>query len=158
MVKHELFEVLPQGQVYKVFNESSCDISYEFLGFTEIYKNLSMIIPLHFTVVDLGCGYNAQCFYFSQHKRYVSVDAYKHEKFKCDNCDIYEKSIEDFIKDDIGQFNLDETFAICSYVPPWGGDNMAMVRAAFKCVFTYYPYGGGIDQFKIKEEYGKTEN
>lgn len=144
MVKHELLKVIPQSQQDEVFADDECDISYDFLGFTEIYKHLSMVIPEHFMVVDLGCAFNAQCFYFIDHRKYIAVDVSKCKKFKAHNCVIYEKSIENFIRDDMGQFDLDETFAICSYVPPWGGDNIEMVRQAFKNVFTYYPHGGMI--------------
>ena len=111
------------------------------MGFNDIYEILSKIIPEHFTIIDLGCGYNPQCFYFTKHKKYVAVDISDCEKFKSDNCVIYQKSIEDFIKEDISGLNLDETFAICSYVPMREA-NREMVRKAFKNLFIYYPHGG----------------
>lgn len=138
-----LFELLPKKQVERVLHQTDCDIDPEFMGFTDIYERLSEIIPRHFTIVDLGCAYNPQCFFFTEHKKYIAVDISDCEKFKSDNCLIYHKSIEDFIEQDISGLNLDETFAICSYVPPWGGDNGKMVRETFHNLFIYYPHGGG---------------
>ena len=137
---YSLLSLIPKEQIENVFNQRECDIDIEFLGFIDIYKKLSEIIPKHFTIVDLGCAYNPQCFYFKDHKKYIAVDISDCEKFKSENCEIYNKSIEDFIREDISGLNLDETFAICSYVPPWGGDNRKMVRESFKNQFVYYPH------------------
>ena len=135
--KSGLFHLLPKDQVERVFNQDTCDINSDFLGFTDIYEMLSKIIPKHFTIIDLGCAYNPQCFYFVKHKKYIAVDISDCEKFKSDNCDIYQKSIEDFIKEDISELNLDETFAICNYVT----NNSKIVRTTFKNLFIYYPHG-----------------
>jgi hypothetical protein len=142
MSNHKLLDLLPREQAEKVFHQKMCDIEPCFLGFVDIYERLSEIIPKHFTVIDLGCAYNPQCFFFQEHKQYISVDISDCEKFKSDNCTIYNESIEDFIKNRLIGFDLEETFAICSYVPPWGGDNIELVRKSFKNVFTYYPHGG----------------
>lgn len=136
------FEDLPTDQLDRVFGQELCDIDGEFFGFTDIYENLSKIIPKHFDVIDLGCAYNSQCVLFNDHKSFTAVDIGERERFTQDNCTIYVMTIEQFIADHIGKFNLKETFAICSYVPPWGGDNMKMVRDSFINVFTYYPHGG----------------
>lgn len=138
----DLLQVIPKEQAEAVFNQRDCDIEPIFLGFTEIYKNLAKIIPEHFTVIDLGCAYNAQSFCFPYHKQVIAVDVSDCIKFRASNCKIFEMTIEQFIKDHLQEFDLEETFAICSYVPPWGGDNIKMVREAFKNVFAYYPHGG----------------
>ena len=148
----KLFYKLPKDQIENVFNQKECDIYPYFLGFTNIYENLSLIIPKHFTVIDLGCAYNPQCFYFLEHKKYVAIDISNCEKFKSDNCIIMHKTIEDFIKEDLSKYDLDETFAICSYVPQWGGDNRELVRKSFKNVFVYYPHGGFDHKLHLKNE------
>lgn len=139
MTKHPILQLIPDDQIQKVFGQDYCDIDYEFLGFLDIYEALSKIIPKHFTVIDLGCAYNAQCFYFTEHKKYIAVDISDCEKFCASNTEIHVKSIEDFIKSDISDLNLDAVFAICSYVPNWGGDNRQMVRNTFPNVYTYFP-------------------
>ena len=141
------FNDLPKDQVDRVFNQKYCDIDGEFFGFMDVYESLSRIIPKHFAVVDLGCAYNPQCILFNGHKSFTAVDlpgvsGSKLERFTQDNCTIFEMTIKQFITENIDRFNLKETFAICSYVPPWGDDNMKLVRESFQNVFTYYPHGG----------------
>ena len=63
-IEQELLKIIPKEQIDKVFNQKLCDIDEEFLGFLNQYKALSSLIPKHFTVIDLGCAYNPQCFYF----------------------------------------------------------------------------------------------
>ena len=137
-----LFKILPKDQWDAMMKTDAwAEIEPEFLGFIWTYELLAKLIPLEWTVIDLGCAYNAQCFLFTDHKQYIAVDNYPNSpKFKSPNCTIYEKSIESFIKDDIGQFELNKTFAICNYVPPWGGDNGKMVREAFPNLYVFYPH------------------
>lgn len=134
--------VIPQEQLDRVFDQDMCDIDPEFMGFTEIYEALASIIPLHWTIVDLGCAYSPQAFIFRHHKAYVGVDAGVKERFSAPNSTHHSMSIQEFVETKLADFNQETTFAICSYVPPWGGDNMKMARDSFKNVFTYYPAGG----------------
>jgi hypothetical protein len=157
-----LLAIIPDDQKSRVFNAKICDINREFLGFLGIYERLSQIIPKHWTIVDLGCAYAPQAFLFRDHAKYVGVDLpwknlefypeAKIERFQAPNTVIYEMSIAKFIEQHIGNFSLDTTFAICSYVPPWGGDNMKCAREAFKNVFTYYPAGGTIPSWLLRGE------
>jgi hypothetical protein len=137
----ELMKIIPKQELQRVLNQNECDIDGEFLGFVEYYYHLSRVIPKHWTVIDLGCAYNPQCYYFSDHKKYVAVDLYANEIFKTNNCDIYKMSIQDFISEHLGTYNTKETFAICTFVPPWHGDNSKIVRDAFENIFVYYPSG-----------------
>jgi hypothetical protein len=142
MANAELCKLIPQSEWDKVMAQPMCDIDAGFLGFVDVYEALSKIIPKHFTVIDLGCGYNPQSYFFTGHKRYIAVDNFEDRiRFCAPNCVMYEGSIEDFLKNPF-TFNLQETFAICSYVPSWGGDNGKMVREAFPNLFVYYPHGG----------------
>ena len=133
---YRLLSLLPKEQLERVLNQRQCDIEPDFLGFIDVYEHLAQIIPLHFTVIDLGCAYNPQCFLFIRHKKYIAVDLFNGEKFKSENCDLITKSIEQFIQEDLIKYDLNETFAICSYV---GTDLQRIVQSAFKNVFTYYP-------------------
>lgn len=139
----ELFKTLPEDQVKRVMNQKMVDIEPQFLGFIGTYYYLSKMIPKHFTVIDLGCSYNPQCFYFTEHKKYIAVDLSippeKLERFRSDNCEIFDCSIENYIKNHISGLNLQQCFAICNYVPPWGGDNRKMVREVFENCYIYYP-------------------
>jgi hypothetical protein len=136
-----ILQLLPQDQFDRVMNQPDCDIEPVFMGFTDIYKSLSGIIPKHWTVVDLGCAYNPLCFYFKEHKKYVAVDGSDCEKFQTENCEVYVMGIGEFIKEHLAKFNLKETFAICSYVPMWGEVDKAIVGKSFPNLFIYYPHG-----------------
>jgi hypothetical protein len=135
--------VLPVDQIKAVFSQEMCDIEPCFLGFTDVYKHLAQIIPKHFTVIDFGCAYNPQCYYFLEHRKYIAVDPGESVRFKSPNCTIYEATTEQWIKEHLSKINIHETFAICSYVPPWyGHQSHELVRQNFINVFTYYPHGG----------------
>lgn len=147
-----LLRIIPKEQQDRVFGQPMCDIDGEFMGFLDIYEHLAAIIPTHWTIIDLGCAYAPQSFLFRNHAKYIGVDLpwdnpelhpdHKTERFIADNTTIYEMTIAGFIENHIKEFDLKTTFAICSYVPPWGGDNMKLARENFTNVFTYYPAGG----------------
>lgn len=135
-------------QIDRVLASGSGDIDAEFLGFTDIYQHLSQVIPKHFTVVDLGCAYAPQAFYFRNHRAYIGVDLpmpeHPIERFSFKNSRFYLMPIKDYIAVEVvlnKEFDLDTAFAICSYVPSWVGDNSEMVRRAFKNCFVFYPAG-----------------
>ena len=137
--RDNLLSLIPKSEMKRVLNQEHCDIDPTFMGFIDIYFHLSKIIPKHFTVVDLGCAYNPQCYFFKDHKKYVGVDYGSLERFKSINCEIFEKTISDFLKYDAGEFDPDETFYICSFVPPWGDDNQQLARIYSKNCFCFYP-------------------
>jgi len=139
-----ILHIMPKDQLDYVF-EQDCDIDTEFLGFTEIYRNLSAIVPLHWTVIDLGCAYAPQSHLFSKHKSYVGVDIGEGRRFHAENTTHYKMSIEQFIATHGMEFDQSTTFAICSYVPPWYGDNRSMVRNFFENLFVYYPAGSRVN-------------
>jgi len=62
-----------------------------------------------------------------------------------------------FIKDDIKELDLDEVFAICSYVPPWYKLDMNVVKSTFKNLFIYYP-STKIEDFDIVKQLVKNRN
>ena len=141
----ELLELIPKQELDEVLKQPICDIEPCFLGFVDTYKALSDLIPKHFTVIDLGCGFNPQSFFFKDHLKYIAVDSFQNTKrFMTDNCTFYEMDISDFIEKHISDFYLDETFAIMNYVPLWGRNNHnELVRKHFKNLFVYYPHGYG---------------
>lgn len=138
-----LLGIIPESDLNRVFSCRDCDIDPSFLGFVGIYKNLSEMIPEHFTVIDFGCCYAPQCHFFTNHKKYIGVDFLTKERFSTTNTEHFEMSIAEFISTQFCKMNIDinQCFAICSYVPPWGGDNMKFVRDTFINVFTFYPSG-----------------
>lgn len=134
-----LLSMLPADQLKRVFADDKCDIDLEFLGFVGIYEMLSTIVPRHWTVIDLGCAWAPQAFFFRHHEAYIGVDIHDGERFSAPNTVHFVGQIGRFIEQRGAEFDPGNTFAICSYVPPWGGDNMVRTAAAFQNLFTYYP-------------------
>jgi hypothetical protein len=133
----KLLNKIPTQEIDRVFKSDRCEIDIEFIGFINIYKNLSQIIPKHFTVIDFGCAYNPQSYYFIDHKKYIAVDNDSSiSRFHPPNCDIFVMDIKTWIDNNIDLFDIEETFAICSYVPSMQTE---LVRNNFKNVFVFYP-------------------
>lgn len=134
------------GQIFfdRCVSDRMCDIQFsyeldnEFLGFTKFYKHLAQIIPKARIIVDLGCAYAPQAFYFQDHKKYIGVDISDCPKLVTKNSEYYKMQIEDWIKNELPKYNQEELFAIVNYVPPWGNDNMKLVRENFKNCFSFY--------------------
>ncbi len=137
IVFDKLFEYLPKDQIAEVMSQDKCELSHDFLGFTDIYDHLSQIIPLHFTVIDFGCYLAAQSYYFRNHALYFGVDTVKLKRFVFPNTMHVEMSISEFISSTIHCFDLKTTFAICSYVPDFPAQQM--IREQFNNVFIFYP-------------------
>jgi hypothetical protein len=138
-----LLAKLPADQLERVLAADMCDIDESFLGFVGIYERLAQIIPNHWTVIDLGCAYAPQALFFERHKKYIGVDVMTPiaSRFSGSNSIHLEMTIGDFIENRLAEFDQNTTFAVCSYVPPWHGDNSDLARKSFKNVFTYYPAG-----------------
>jgi len=137
-----LLAKLPSDQCERAFGSDLCDICPGFLGFIGIYERLAEIIPEHWTVIDLGCAYAPQAFLFHRHNGYIGVDLMTPTeiRFAPSNARHFLMSISNFIEKHGNEFDQNRTFAICSYVPPWAGDNRKLVRETFENVFTFYPH------------------
>lgn len=137
----ELYEYIENhhpDQIEKVFNQEMVEILPDFLGFMDIYYNLSKMIPSHYTIIDFGCGYNAQSFYFMNHKRYIGIDVWPDIiRFQAPGTEFYECDISEYINNN--EFDIDDTFAICSYVPDWKHNNRHLIKNVFNNVFIFYP-------------------
>lgn len=70
----ELRARIPQDEYRAVIGQEFCELSYDFLGFVDIYKHLSKIIPKDKIVIDFGCYLAAQSYFFTEHKGYIGVD------------------------------------------------------------------------------------
>lgn len=120
-----------------------CELDSEFLGFVDVYKNLSRIIPKGSIVIDFGCYLAAQSYFFARHKMYIGVDVVSMRRFTPPNSVHYTMSIQNFIQIEVPKLfeEYDELklCAICSYVPDFQATEM--VRKTFPNVFCYYPCG-----------------
>lgn len=143
MKKHKLLTKFPQDMVDLVFSGETPDIDYEFVGFVNVYAYLSKIIPRHWTIIDLGCAYAPQCWYFRKHKRYIGVDMYNGPRFFVENTKHVIMDIRDYCRMRLFEefcegVTVKPVFAICSYVSGKKED-LDFVHNYFQYSFTYYP-------------------
>lgn len=138
---NEIKSLIPAKQWGEVMAQDGCELDCEFMGFLNIYKPLSILIPKEHIIIDFGCNLAAQSFFFSKHKKYIGVDLCELKRFHTDNTEHYYKSIQDFIKNDFPKMkgNNLEYCAICSYVPDREATDL--VRRTFQNVFCFYPAG-----------------
>lgn len=149
----ELYKIIPIKELDRVFKGSaSAELDHTFLCFEDIYKSLSAVIPKHWTILDIGCAYAAQAYYFTEHKKYIGVcpnivgDEFIH--FQTDNMEFYELTAQEYIPKYIETLDVERTFAICSYVPD--KEAQSLVRECFPNCFVYYPkgkYEGSMEPF-----------
>lgn len=139
-ISHLLYdELIPKEQIEEVFAEyyTDAEICRDFIGFVSTYYYLSKLIPKNWTIIDFGCGYNAQCFLFKDHKEFLAVDKSPSKKFKSNNCIIFNVSISDFLYIYLEyENNIDKTFAICNYVPSKDRD---IIKKYFNNLYIFYP-------------------
>lgn len=141
----ELFNLIPKDEINRVFTESetaSAEMDFSFMGFEEVYKAVCMFVPKGKVILDLGCSYAPQSYYFSKYYKYIGVDLSMHNNIRFDrqdNCTIFVESIQDFINKRLKDLPYKNTdyFAICSYVPD--REARKMVRETFENCLVYYP-------------------
>ena len=140
----EVFEYLPIEEADRLFKKNyrmSGNIDYTYMGFMNVYKSILNVVPKHYTIIDLGCCYAPQCYFFKDYEAYIGVDVDDEERFSTENTTHYEMSIQKFIKEVLPELhlNLKECFAICSYVPDYEATELA--RRTFPNILVYYPAG-----------------
>lgn len=138
----ELFKIIPKEEINRVFSESDtigAECDFTFLGFEEVYKSVLNFVPKSRIIVDLGCAYAPQAYYFTDYRKYIGVDNGGIDvHFQTENMEYYHESIQTFIsKLAERDINVNDCFAICSYVPD---DNASrLVRQTFPNLLVYYP-------------------
>lgn len=157
----DIFEYLPIEEADRLLKKNyrmGGNVDYTHMGFTHVYKSLLNIVPKHFTIIDLGCCYAPQCYYFKDYKQYIGVDVEDEERFAIHNTTHYVMSIQRFIKEELPKLNLNpkQCFAICSYVPDDEATELA--RRTFPNILVYYPNGGFDQLVKRGKEYGFREH
>lgn len=130
----ELLKKFNGEMLHRVLYEQDCDIDYDFVGFIETYKRLSQVIPRHWIIVDLGCAYAPQCWYFRKHAKYIGIDHSVKYRFSVNNTEHHIQSIQDWIKYHASAMP-ENTFAIANY----SLIDTTIVRESFNYCFTYYP-------------------
>ena len=126
-------------ELKRVSNQEMCDIDSSFLGFVDTYYHLSKIIHKDWVVVDLGCAYAPQGYYFRNHTEYIGVNPEIRERFTFKNTKHLDMTIQEFMKEYKDKLNFNKTFAIMNYVPPWHDLDYKEVRSFFPNLYCFYP-------------------
>ena len=130
---------IPKKEYKKIIAQYDCDYDKGFWGNMNIYKFLSKIIPKNFIIIDFGCYFAPQSYYFKKHTKYIGVDTISLNRFQPKNAVHYVGLITNYILENkyLIEQNNDNIFAICSYVLDQGA--MEFVRRNFSNVFCFYP-------------------
>ena len=138
----DLFKIIPAQEIERVFSDgtASAEMDYTFLAFEEIYKSILNFVPKGKTIIDLGCAYAPQAYYFTEYRGYIGVDIQIPDvHFITPNMKLYNMSIQEFCKKVTKEkWSLEKFFAICSYVPD--ADARKCVRDTFPNCLVYYPF------------------
>lgn len=151
----ELFDLIPKDKLDYLFSHSNAgaELDFSFLGFEDIYRDTLKYLSKNTIIIDLGCGYAAQSYYFRDFGQYIGVDVFGNTDsvIHTENSKFYFTSIQDFIEKTLPRLNLDlnNVFAICSYVP----DNNAqsLVVQTFPNCRVYFP--GSISVLNLSEAF-----
>lgn len=139
----DLYKKIPRELLNKLFESSKCsaELDFTFLGFEEPYQKVLELVPKDMVIIDLGCSYACQSWYFKEHERYIGVDAFTtgNSVLHTENSEFYFETIQTFIKKTLPALNLDvnHVFAVCSAVPD--KEARQMVRDTFPHYLDWYP-------------------
>lgn len=141
LIKNNL---IPKEELERVFRDSdsaSAEMDDSFLCFEDEYEYVLENTNPSDTIIDLGCAYNPQCWYFKDYERYIAVDLpmFNNVRFDNGNVEFYIMSIQKFIKEELPKLNLDlnNVVAVCNAVPD--EEARKMVLDTFPRHFVAYP-------------------
>lgn len=136
-------------QLQQCFDYEYNELEDNFLAFVEQYYALSLIIPQHFTIVDLGCYMGLQSYFFKNHKKYIGINEFGQNntiipKLHLSNTEYFNIDIFKFLKSKtFKKLKLETTFAICNYVPTWNEkkqkNDKSIINKSFSNIFTFDP-------------------
>lgn len=146
-MKHEpceLFQIIPKEKIEQIFRTSntvSAECDQTFLGFEDVYKAVTLFVPKNRVIIDFGCGYAFQSWYFREYKKYIGIDntTCSFDVLKTENSEFYFTSIQDFIQNVFPKkgYEPEDVFAVCSYVQDVNAREM--VKKSFPYCLVYYP-------------------
>lgn len=155
--KCKTFNLIPISEIERVFTESDsagADMDFTFLCFEDVYEEVKKHCSKDTVVIDLGCAYMPQAYWFTDCKKYIGVDlSFKNNvRFKTDNSELYLMSGQKFICEVLPTLDLEmeNVIAICSYVPD--EELQQMTARTFKYNYVIYCEDIISEKLPIKEE------
>ena len=121
---NDLIKKIPINQIDETIKENDIvDISFcsddPFVGFIDVYYPLSLFLPKESIIIDIGCAYAFQSYYFNEFDKYIGIDLFTNTKIIPENGTFYKVGCRTFINEILPTLNIDKdkVFCICSYVP-----------------------------------------
>lgn len=138
----DLFRQIPIEKLDEAFEHSetvAAEADATFLGFEEVYKAVTLFVPKSKIIIDLGCSYAFQAWYFRDYKKYIGVDSYADYMLQTENAEYHHTTIQRFIQEIFPTLGIskEQVFTVCSYVPD--EEARQMVKEFFPYCLVYYP-------------------
>lgn len=148
----DLFTKIPKEELSRLFEESDAgaELDFSYLGFENIYQKVLEIAPKDMIILDLGCAYATQSWYFRDYAAYIGIDlgnAYDNPTYEdnlkgviqTENSRFFFEPIQSFISNTLPILHLDlnNVFAVCSAVPD--REARQMVKNTFPNYLDWYP-------------------
>lgn len=155
LLEHNL---IPPTELHRVFTESysaGAEMDYSFLCFDEPYQIAACTADKDNIIIDFGCSYASQSYYFKHCATYIGVDLpmpippdkhkQKLQKFKPetrftpDNATFYIMTIQRFLKEVYPTLDIpkEKVIAICSAVPD--EEARELIKRNFPIHYVWYP-------------------
>lgn len=135
-----LIKSIGHNEIKRLFSYKEAEVDYEFLGFLDNYRDIPNIVPVDFTIVDVGCYMAFQADYFKHYRRYIGIEPFCPIEFRLiqRNAEYYLQTIQDFVKMPF-RFDIDKSFAVCSGVPDSKGEIKKIIVETFPYFRIAYP-------------------
>ena len=139
----KLFEIIPKIEVKRKLDYGDSELGIDFMGFEQNYFPIAEVVPHDWTIVDLGCYQAAQCYLFRDYRAYIGVDCFEQDanddyvpplRFQTKNTTHLIMTIQKFISEQLGNYDLDHTYFIASAVPDFRATQEAFKSVKHCCV------------------------
>lgn len=139
----ELCKIIPKEKLDYLFEHSDAgaELDFTFLGFEDPYKRVLELVPEEYTIIDLGCAYACQSWFFKGYAGYIGVDGWFNDDsvIHTENSRFYFVTIQEFVREVLPTLGVDleKVFAVCSAVPD--REAKALVKETFPNCLVWYP-------------------
>ncbi len=144
-----LIKSIGRNEIKRLFTYEEIEVDFEFLGFLYNYKDIPSIVPLDFTIIDVGCYMAFQADYFKHYKSYIGIEPFVPIEFRLKqaNAKYFLQTMQDFIKTPC-DFDINKSFVICSAVPDF--DVGKIIVENFHYFRIAYPGKDTVERLPIK--------
>lgn len=153
------WKLIPKSEIERVFTESDtagAELAPDFLCFEDVYEEVAKHADKDTTIIDFGCAYAPQAFWFTGCKKYIGINPHfgNDVRFKTDNSEIVLMTGQEFIMWMDEKADLSKVIAVCSYVP----DNELQRMVADRFPYCYVVYCDEVIAKRFPERKRSNDN